>query len=169
MEPTVADCRRLSIYHIQSILISIDRLRPKIASFEFALAFGKGCRLRSLNQIIMWNLFQEMRLNDQSARLDNTDSTLQDTKYSLSELSYQIRKMVLVNQALYELLKEKTGISDADLRRKIKEIDLRDGTENGRLDVAPIRCPKCGNVMTAGALKCPNCDVTVAPKYPFGA
>ena len=75
--------------------------------------------------------------------------------------------MALVNQALYELLQRKTGISDEELRLKIKEIDKRDGHENGKLSATPLKCPKCRNIVTAGALKCPNCEATIAPKYPF--
>lgn len=117
----------------------------------------------------MWDLFQEIRLNDQSARLDHANSTIKSTSLSLDDLARQVRKMALVNQALYELLKEKNGISDEDLRRKVREIDLRDGAANARLDASPLRCPKCQSAVTAGALSCPSCGATVAPKYPFEA
>jgi hypothetical protein len=117
----------------------------------------------------MWDIFQEIRLNDQRARQANTDSSLRRTSLDLDDLARQFRKMALVNQALYELLKDRTGISDEDLRRKISEIDLRDGTIDGRLDASPLRCPKCRGAVTAGALSCSNCGVTVAPKYPFEA
>lgn len=117
----------------------------------------------------MWDIFQEIRLNEQSAKQADTDSSLRRASLNLEELARQVRKMALVNQALYELLKEKTGISDEDLRRRIKEIDLRDGVADAKINSNPLRCPKCQNTMTAGALSCPNCGVTVAPKYPFEA
>jgi hypothetical protein len=117
----------------------------------------------------MWDILQEIRLNDQRARLADTDSTLKRTSWDLEDLARQLRKMALVNQALYELLKERTGISDEDLRRRIREIDLRDGTADGKLDASPLRCPKCGGAVTAGALTCPTCGVTIAPKYPYEA
>jgi|GEM_PF-5821749 len=91
----------------------------------------------------MWDIFQEIRLNDQSARQADSDSTLRRTSLDLDDLARQIRKMALVNQALYELLKERTGISDEDLRRRIREIDVRDGTADGRVAASPLRCPKC--------------------------
>lgn len=117
----------------------------------------------------MWDIFQEIRLNNQSARLDDSESSLRRTNLDLDDLARQLRKMALVNQALYELLKDRNGISDEDLRRKVREIDLRDGTADGRLDASPLRCPKCRSTVTAGSLSCQTCGATVAPKYPFEA
>lgn len=117
----------------------------------------------------MWDIFQEIRLNDQSARQSDTDSSLRRTSLNLEDLARQVRKMALVNQALYELLKERTGISDEDLRRRVREIDLRDGRSDGKLEASPLRCPKCRGAVTAGALSCPTCGATVAPKYPYEA
>lgn len=115
----------------------------------------------------MWDIFQEIRLNDQSARQTNSDSSLRKTNLDLNDVARQVRKMALVNQALYELLKERTGISDEDLRIRIREIDLRDGTADGKLVASPLRCPKCQSAVTVGALSCPTCGATVAPKYPY--
>ena len=66
-----------------------------------------------------------------------------------------------------DLLKEHTAIRDEDLRRKIREIDKRDGVEDGRLLAAPLTCPKCHATVTAGALACLTCGATIAPKYPY--
>ncbi len=117
----------------------------------------------------MWDIFQEIRLNDLRARQADSDSSLKRTSWDLDDIARHVRKMAIVNQALYELLKERTGISDEDLRRRIREIDLRDGTADGKLDASPLRCPKCRSALTAGALSCPTCGVTVAPKYPYEA
>jgi hypothetical protein len=117
----------------------------------------------------MWDIFQEIRLNDLHARQSDSDSSLKRASFDLDGVARHLRKMALVNQALYELLKERTGISDEDLRRKIREIDLRDGAADGRLDAPPLRCPKCGGSVTAGALSCLTCGATVAPKYPYEA
>jgi hypothetical protein len=117
----------------------------------------------------MLDIFQEIRLNDLSARQADSNSSLKKTGAELDDIVRQLRKIALVNQALYELLKERTGINDEDLRRKVREIDLRDGIADGRRDASPLRCPKCRTAVTAGALSCPTCGATVAPKYPYEA
>ncbi|MCB1133140.1 MAG: hypothetical protein KDN05_18610 [Verrucomicrobiae bacterium] len=117
----------------------------------------------------MWDIYQEMRLNDHRARIAETGASLRETSGDLGDLTQLVRKMALVNQALFELLKERTGLTDEDLRRKIKEVDLRDGKADGRLNAQTLRCPKCGGAVTAGALSCLTCGAMVAPKYPYEA
>jgi hypothetical protein len=68
-----------------------------------------------------------------------------------------------------ELLRERVGLTDEDLRRKIREVDRRDGAEDGNLKAETLLCPKCGATVTAGALSCQSCGATFAPKYPFEA
>jgi hypothetical protein len=115
----------------------------------------------------MWDMFQEIRSNDLRAQQGDTQSSLKSASGDISELTRQVRKLALVNQALYELLKERTGITDEDLRRRVEAIDKRDGAANGRIDAAPLKCPECGGSFTAGALACQSCGAAVAPKYPF--
>jgi len=117
----------------------------------------------------MWDIFQEIQLNDLRAQQHSADSSQRRADDDLAELARQVRKIALVNQALYELLKEKTGISYEELRRKIDDIDRRDGVLDGKLLPKPVVCPKCGTMVTAGALSCQNCGAKVAPKYPFSS
>lgn len=83
------------------------------------------------------------------------------------ELQSQLRKMALVNQALFELVKDKTGITDEELRLKVLEVDLRDGAEDGKVRMPPSQCPECGGGVTVGALACQACGARVVPPYPF--
>ena len=82
----------------------------------------------------MWDIFQEIRINDLRARQGDAESSLKSTSGDLNDLNRHIRKLALVSQALYEILKERTGITDEELRRKVEEIDRRDGAANGRVD-----------------------------------
>lgn len=117
----------------------------------------------------MWDIFQEIRLNDLRAQQGDTKSSLNSTAGDVDDLHRHVRKLALVSQALYELLKESTGITDEDLRRRIELIDKRDGAADGKLDAAPLKCPKCGGAVTAGGLSCKTCGAMAAPRYPFEA
>ena len=59
------------------------------------------------------------------------------------------------------------GITNEELRDRVKEVDLRDGTEANRLDAAPVSCPSCQQKVTAGALHCIHCGAKITPEYPF--
>ena len=114
-----------------------------------------------------WDFTQEIRLNDLRKRQSDASARATEIGGDIADVTSQVQKMALVNQALYEILKERVGITDEELRRKIREIDLRDGKEDFRATPKPVRCPKCGNMVAEGSLNCKQCGATVAPKYPF--
>jgi hypothetical protein len=115
----------------------------------------------------MWNIWQEMRLNDVRQRQDDARANARTEALGAEMLERYVKKMALVNQALFEILQKKVGITDEELRRKVDEVDMRDGTSDGRYEASPLTCPKCSAKMTAGALFCPNCGGKAAPKYPY--
>ncbi len=55
-----------------------------------------------------------------------------------------IERLRLTCQAMWELLRDKHGLSDDDIEEKIQEIDLRDGVEDSQMTVTMVTCPSCG-------------------------
>lgn len=113
------------------------------------------------------DIYFQSRINDIGQRQSDLKSDSASLGYEIKQLRRIVSKMALANQALYEILQTKTGITDEELRLKIREIDKRDGAEDGEVRASPLKCPKCGTIVTAGALKCTSCQATIAPKYPF--
>ncbi|HQA57766.1 MAG TPA: hypothetical protein PK033_07800 [Acetivibrio sp.] len=73
-----------------------------------------------------------------------------------------IERQMIISEAIWELLKEKTGLTDNDLVRKVREIDLRDGVLDGRARSGPPKaCPKCGKNMDKGSSTCIYCGHNV--------
>lgn len=80
-----------------------------------------------------------------------------DQSMKIRDLEQQIARINLLNQALWELLRERARLTDNDLLAKIKEVDLRDGVEDGRMTVTPLECPSCGRVSSSKHWKCLYC------------
>ena len=76
---------------------------------------------------------------------------------SVRELEFQVARLLLVNQAMWELLRDRLGITDADLERKMQEVDMRDGVQDGRITFGPVRCPACKRVSNSRYSKCLYC------------
>ena len=72
-------------------------------------------------------------------------------------------RLYMVVQAMWELLKEKAGLTDADLDAKIQEIDMRDGRQDGQdsTQTAPLTCRQCGRTILSGQLQCSWCGAQV--------
>lgn len=81
----------------------------------------------------------------------------QSVKSELDEVKRRVARLALLNQALWELLRDKMGISDADLEQKATEIDLRDGVQDGAITAVPVKCPACGRTSSSKNQRCMYC------------
>ena len=68
-------------------------------------------------------------------------------------------RLKLITMALWDILTEKLNVDEAELRRRIQELDRLDGREDGRLRLRepPRNCDACGRPMLSSALSCPYC------------
>ena len=78
-------------------------------------------------------------------------------KDEISFLNKRISKMSLINAALWELLRDKAGLTDEDLKGKILEIDARDGNIDGKMGSQKRSCNKCNKVLQPKHDKCLYC------------
>ena len=74
-------------------------------------------------------------------------------------LEKKMAKLELKNQVLWELVRDALKITDADLRARMKEIDLRDGIEDGAITTVPLQCPQCNRVSSSQHWKCMYCGM----------
>jgi hypothetical protein len=103
---------------------------------------------------IGWDVFQHFQIQkaqskaeQASGRIDSLISRKDNTKQELEELT-------LACQAMWELLRDHLGLTDAQLKARMLEIDARDGTIDGKIGAELVDCPHCGK--KASTVK-PNC------------
>lgn len=82
-----------------------------------------------------------------------------DRGQQLRELEHQVARLQLMNQALWELLRDRVKLTDTDLREKAQEIDLRDGVQDGEITNTALKCPSCGRVSSSKHWKCLYCGL----------
>lgn len=76
----------------------------------------------------------------------------------VARLRAQVERLLIITEALWTILKDKTGLDEQELLRQMVQIDLRDGKLDGRVAATPPEpCPKCGRVVSNGALRCMYC------------
>jgi hypothetical protein len=80
-----------------------------------------------------------------------------DARARARELEHEVGRLKLLNQALWELLKQKLQLTDADLEKRITEIDLRDGVADGQITNVALKCPTCNRVSSSKHWKCLYC------------
>lgn len=66
--------------------------------------------------------------------------------------------------ALWQLLKDKNGYTDAELIEEIHKLDAMDGQINGRVGQSAQVCPNCGHkLLTRSSPKCSWCGAPLSP------
>lgn len=85
----------------------------------------------------------------------------------MRELEVAVSHMALACQAMWELLRERAGVTDAELLAKIKEVDLRDGVADGRMRPVVVNCPKCGKPSNTKHSQCMYCGAAIPKPHVF--
>jgi len=77
-----------------------------------------------------------------------------------SEVQYlrdELLRLYLITESLWELLKNKFGVTDSELKDIIQEIDLRDGKIDGNAIPEPQICPRCQRSVSIRSNQCIFC------------
>lgn len=72
-------------------------------------------------------------------------------------LEANLAKALLICETLWEFIREHHGLSDEQLREKIYEVDMRDGTLDGKHQRKAAECPSCGHMVSARHPACLYC------------
>ena len=75
----------------------------------------------------------------------------------IKTLEDRVERLCLLNQALWELLRERLHLTDADLAAMAQTVDLRDGIADGKISSAAVRCPSCQRVCNSRHAQCLYC------------
>lgn len=87
-----------------------------------------------------------------------TERTQQeDARQRVRDLEHEVGRLKLLNQALWEVLREKLGLTDAELEKRVADVDMRDGVVDGRMTTVALKCPTCSRVSSSRHWKCLYC------------
>ena len=87
------------------------------------------------------------------------------------KLTLIVDSRTLVTNALWQLLKAHTGLTDADLKKYIEKVDFADGVRDGKAtrSKGAMDCPQCSRRVLKSATVCAWCGTTLNSGDPFHA
>lgn len=116
----------------------------------------------------LWDLIQQSQLHSIKTTAEAAESSAKRTEskadrhqHQLVDLERQVERLNLVVIALCELLTQSEQFSRETLQATIDEIDLRDGTKDGRIRVAANPCPECNRPNHHSRTRCLYCGTTI--------
>jgi hypothetical protein len=116
---------------------------------------------------LFWEWHQQNQIHEADTQARSANRDARDAKHRARDLEGEIERMLLVNRALWELVRERLDLKDHHLLDKVNEIDLRDGTLDGRLRQSVPVCGKCGRSFSPRHLKCIYCGVPRQDRDPL--
>jgi RNase P subunit RPR2 len=115
---------------------------------------------------IIWDLFQQGQINNLTgSRLSQLEKERsQDRKTDANdervrELEQRHEQLKLVTLALWSLLRDRLGLSEAELRRYVEQIDLLDGKKDGKAPTPHEKtfCEGCNRSVIGTSAVCVYC------------
>jgi hypothetical protein len=105
----------------------------------------------------LWAYYQQGQFSAATSTSEKALTHVEQVEDRIFRLERTIDQLKLVNIAFAELLVQNLGIPQSELIDKVKEIDLRDGVQNGRISTGVLLCPKCHRRYNAKVNKCQYC------------
>ena len=89
-----------------------------------------------------------------SARAENKVASVSGRMHILEA---NLAKALLICETLWEFIREHHSLTDEQLRKKIYEIDMRDGTLDGKHQRKAVKCPSCSHMVSSRHPACLYC------------
>ena len=79
------------------------------------------------------------------------------SREDVHQLNTRIDKLTLICMSMWSLIRQETKLTEEDLLRRMKDIDLMDGTEDDKVTRQVAKCGSCGRVMNQRHTHCLYC------------
>jgi hypothetical protein len=87
----------------------------------------------------------------------NAQSKIRSDDSEIKHLQATIAKVLMINEALWEIVRDQHGLTDEDLHNKIHEVDMRDGQADGKNQRKATKCPNCEHMVSSRHPACLYC------------
>jgi hypothetical protein len=79
------------------------------------------------------------------------------TERQLRVLEANLAKSMMINEAIWEIIRDKHGLTEKDLHDKLYEVDMRDGVLDGKNQRKAVDCPNCSHAVSPRHPACIYC------------
>lgn len=108
-------------------------------------------------ELLFWELGRQRAIGEATAQAEAASRKAIDLTAEVRELRRSVNKLMLITQAMWEIIAETSHFDNQLLVKKVNEIDLRDGRLDGKLKRAVQKCTSCGRTLHKEHARCLYC------------
>lgn len=105
----------------------------------------------------IFELHQDRQIDQAKASASRAREKVASVQDEVRVLTARVDRLALLSQAMWELVREHTNLTDDQILAKVQEVDLRDGCVDGKLGRKVIDCPACGRMVNSVNRACIYC------------
>lgn len=94
---------------------------------------------------MIWEIHQQTKIHQASRLARNAENKAERVDTEVDEIRRHLDRLSLACQSMWELVRERTDLTEEDLERRILEVDGRDGRVDGKISRQIADCPHCGH------------------------
>jgi hypothetical protein len=112
---------------------------------------------------MLWDLMQQRQIGKANQAAAQAASSASRVQSDVANLEQVVESLMLTCQAMWELLREQSNLTDEALMRRIQEVDLRDGARDGRMAARASTCSACSRPNNSRHTHCVYCGEILPP------
>jgi hypothetical protein len=85
----------------------------------------------------------------------------------VAQLESRLESLQLASAAMWTLLRDRLGVTEAELIDRMHQIDLLDGKADGKMSTRVLDCTRCKRTMSTRFKRCVYCGAPIASGSPF--
>lgn len=116
---------------------------------------------------MLWEMYQNRSIHNARVKANSAESKAESSAHAVQRLEGKLDALALTCQALWEILRDRTNLTEEELIDKMTEIDIRDGKQDGRMGNGTTPCPRCNRILNRRRDQCMYCGEPVAKPHVF--
>ena len=116
---------------------------------------------------MLWEMYQQKQIASANSTADHAVGKADGLAGELQRINRHLDRLTLACHSMWELIRDNTQLTEADLEDKILEVDMRDGQADGKMATQIIKCHACGSRTNSKRSICVMCGAPVQRESQF--
>lgn len=116
---------------------------------------------------MIWEAYQQTKIAGAERAAERAESKANRQSDDLAALKRHVDRLSLACQAMWELLRDGSELTEDDIEAKILEVDARDGRVDGKIAMQALECPNCGRPTNSKRSSCVICGAPFRKLHQF--